>query len=292
MLIQDALQGAGNAGANGAEDALIDPTLVDKLLDYGAWGPPLLAALAVLVIGWWITRLVTGIARRAMTSRQLDPMLTGFLAHMVYMVLMTLVIITALGQIGVKTTSFIAILGAAGLAIGFALQGSLSNFAAGVMVIFFRPFKVGDYIEAGGTEGLVEEIMIFATVLKTRDNKKIIVPNAALTDGNIVNHTAEPTRRIDMVFGISYSDDIPQAEGILRAILERDQRILDEPRPDVLCAELGDSSVNFYVRPWVKTEDYFDVLFHVTREVKMRFDAEGVSIPFPQRDVHLHQVPA
>ena len=267
-----------------------DRNLWQEFLDWESWVPSVLAALAVLVIGWWVAKLITGITRRALNNRKLDPMLSGFLCHILYMGLMTIVIISALSQVGIQTTSFVAVLGAAGLAIGFALQGSLSNFAAGVMVIFFRPFQVGDYIAAGGTEGLVQEIMLFATVLKTRDNKRIIVPNSALTDGNIVNHTAEPTRRVDMVFGVSYSDDIPKAESILKSIVDGDGRILKDPEPDILCAELGDSSVNFYVRPWCNTDDYFDVLFHVTREVKLRFDAEGISIPFPQRDVHLHQV--
>ncbi len=266
-------------------------TLAERAQEFALdFGPRVLAAVLVFIIGWWVAKLLTKLARRTMEARSIDAMLVGFLSHMVYMALMTLVVITAMGQLGVQMTSFIAVLGAAGLAVGFALQGSLSNFAAGVMIILFRPFKVGDYVEGGGTEGVVLEILIFATILRTRDNKRIVVPNAAMTDGNIVNHTAEDTRRVDMCFGISYADDIPKAEKVLKDILDAEARILKDPAPDILLAELADSSVNFYVRPWVKTDDYFDVLFHVTREVKLQFDAESISIPFPQRDVHLHQV--
>ena len=266
-------------------------TIMDHIEAFAVeWAPMVLAAVVTLIIGWWISKMLVGILRRVMNNRKVDPMLTGFLCHIAYMGLLTVVVISALGQLGVETTSFVAVIGAAGLAIGFALQGSLANFASGVMIIFFRPFKVGDFIEGGGVSGLVQEILMFATVLKTRDNKRVIVPNSALTDGNITNYTAEPLRRVDMVFGISYSDEIPKAEEVLRGILADDERILSNPEPEVFMAGLGDSSVDFHVRPWVKTDDYFDVMFHVTREVKIRFDREDISIPFPQRDVHLHQV--
>jgi small conductance mechanosensitive channel len=192
----------------------------------------------------------------------------------------------------VETTSFIAILGAAGLAVGFALQGSLSNFAAGVMLIIFRPFKSGDFIEAGGTIGVVEAIQIFNTVLRTPDNKMVIVPNSNITGGNITNYSAKEDRRIDMVFGIGYDDDLKKAKEILERLISEDSRILKDPAPTVAVSELADSSVNFVVRPWVKTSDYWAVYWDFTEKVKLTFDAEGISIPYPQQDVHMHQVAA
>ena len=202
---------------------------------------------------------------------------------------MTFVIIAALGMLGIQTTSFIAVLGAAGLAVGLALQGSLSNFAAGVLMIIFRPFKVGDFIEGAGTAGVVEEIQIFTTQLRTPDNKTIIIPNAKLTADNIVNFSAKGTRRADMVFGIGYDDDIDKARNIISEILSNEARILKDPPPQVAVSELADSCVNFVVRPWVDADDYWGVVFDVTEAVKKRFDAEGVNIPFPQRDVHLYE---
>jgi small conductance mechanosensitive channel len=199
-------------------------------------------------------------------------------------------VITALGKLNVPTASFVAVIGAAGLAVGFAMQGSLGNFASGVMLILFRPFRVGDYVEAGGTSGSVEEIQVFATTLKTPDNKKIVVPNAAITAANIVNYSAKPVRRVDMVFGIGYGDDIAKAKQIISDILAKDDRVLRDPEPTIAVCELADSSVNLAVRPWVNTPDYWGVLFDVTEAVKLEFDKQGVSIPFPQQDVHMHQV--
>jgi small conductance mechanosensitive channel len=196
-------------------------------------------------------------------------------------------VLAALSTVGVQTASFVAVLGAAGLAVGLALQGSLANFAAGVLLILFRPFRVGDVVEAGGVMGKIEEVQIFTTHFCSFDNKAIIVPNAQITGGTITNFSAKPTRRVDLVFGVSYSDDLSQVKKVLEEILTQDDRVLEDPAPVVNIASLGDSSVNFNCRPWVKAEDYWDVYFDLMKTVKERFDAEGISIPFPQRDVHL-----
>ena len=266
-------------------------TLVEKAQDIiSSWGPNVLKAISILVIGWLVAKLLKGVLRRVLHRAKVEGTLTGFLVSMFYMALMALVIITALGKLGVPTGSFIALIGAAGLAVGFALQGSLGNFAAGVMLIIFRPFKVGDYIEAGGTSGSVEEIQVFATTLKTPDNKAVTIPNSAITTGNITNYSAKPVRRVDMIFGIGYGDDIKKAKQILDNILTKDDRVLKQPERTIAVAELGDSSVNLAVRPWVKTEDYWGVFFDITEAVKLAFDAQGITIPYPQQDVHMHQV--
>jgi small conductance mechanosensitive channel len=284
-----------------AAPALADENLVEsgsKLVEYivdwlGKNGMDiavnLLTALAILVIGWWLAKFLTGILRRVL-KKHVDETLTSFVCSLAKMGLVTLVIITAIGRLGVETTSFVAILGAAGLAVGFALQGSLANFASGVMLIFFRPFVAGDYVEAGGTAGVVLEVGIFATVLKTPDNKRITIPNSGITDGTIINFSAHDTRRVDLVFGIGYDDDIKKAKEILMGILTADERVLSDPAPVVAVGELADSSVNFICRPWVKTDDYWGVYWDVTEQVKLQFDAAGVSIPFPQQDVHMHEV--
>ena len=253
-----------------------------------AYGIPLLKALAVLVIGYFVAKIITGLIRRAMQRSQVDSTLIGFVGNLTYMALMVLVVISALGQLGVNTTSFAAVIGAAALAIGFALQGSLANFAAGVMLILFRPFKAGDFIEAGGVAGIVEEVQVFATVMRTGDNKRVIVPNGSITGGSITNYSANDKRRVDMVFGIGYGDDIAKAKQILTSIIEEDSRILKDPAPTIAVSELADSSVNFVVRPWCATGDYWAVMFDTTEKVKLQFDAAGVSIPFPQTDVHVH----
>ena len=253
------------------------------------WGPAVISAVATLIIGWIVAKILRGILRRVMTRAKVEPTLTGFLSSLFYIAAMTLVVVSAIGKLGVQTMSFVAVLGAAGLAVGFALQGSLANFAAGVLLIIFRPFKVGDYVEAGGVAGSVEEIQIFATHFKTPDNKAVIVPNAAISGGNITNYSAKDTRRIDLVFGIGYGDDIRKAKEILAGILAKDDRILKDPEPTVAVGELGESSVNIVCRPWVKTVDYWAVLFDVTEAVKTQFDAQGITIPFPQQDVHMYQ---
>ena len=254
------------------------------------YGTKLLAAIAIFVIGRWVAKGVTGILRKAMRRAKADDMLVGFLGNIVYGLLLTFVVIAALSQIGIETTSLAAILAAAGLAIGLALQGSLSNFAAGVMIIIFRPFGKGDYIEAAGTAGAVHDISIFTTTLKTPDNKTVIIPNSGVTGGNITNYSAEAKRRVDLVVGIGYNDDIKQAKTVLQQIIAADARVLEDPAPVVAVSELADSSVNFVVRPWVKTADYWDVYWDLTEAVKVTFDKEGISIPFPQQDVHMHDV--
>jgi small conductance mechanosensitive channel len=256
-------------------------------LDYG---PQVVAALATLVLGWIGAKIARAILRKVMTRARVDVTLIGFTTNMVYMLLLAFVFISALGALKVETGSFVAIVGAAGLAIGFALQGSLANLAAGVMIIIFRPFRVGEFIEAAGTTGDVVEIQTFSTILNTKDNKRIVIPNGQLMGNTIINYSANPTRRVDMVMGIGYGDDIKKAKDLLMEILKAHPLVLDKPEPAVGVASLGDSSVNLNVRPWCKPADYFTVWSEITEAVKLRFDAEGISIPFPQRDVHLHQV--
>lgn len=249
----------------------------------------LISAAVVLVVGIWATKLIKKLVISLMEKKGIEPMLISFASSITYVALIAFVIVAALGQLGVQTTSFIAIIGAAGLAIGLSLQASLSNFAAGVMIIFFRPFKVGDFVEAGGVSGVVEGIQIFSTRMRTGDNKAIIVPNSSITGGNITNYSAKDTRRVDLVFGIGYDDDIKQAKKVLTDIVEKEKRILKDPEPLIAVSELADSSVNFIVRPWVKKEDYSGVRYALIEAVKLRFDKEGISIPYPQQDVHMHQ---
>ena len=253
------------------------------------FGVKLITAVIILIVGRWVVGIVGGAIRRLMTKREAEPALISFIGSLVRVLLMAFVVIAALSQLGIQTTSLVAILGAAGLAIGLALQGSLANFAAGVLMLIFKPFKVGDYVQAGGESGTVEEIRIFTTQLKTPDNKTIIIPNAQITSGSITNYSAKDTRRVDMVFGIGYDDDIKKAKQVISDILANDERVLKDPAPMIALSELADSSVNFVVRPWVKSADYWGVFFDTHEAVKERFDAEGVGIPFPQRDVHLYQ---
>ena len=249
----------------------------------------IISAAVVLVAGIWAAKLIKKLVVSLMENKEIEPMLISFASSITYIALVAFVIIAALGQLGIQTTSFIAIIGAAGLAIGLSLQASLSNFASGVMIIFFRPFKVGDFVEAGGVSGVVEGIQIFSTQMRTGDNKAIIVPNASITSSNITNYSAKDERRIDLIFGIGYDDDIKQAKNVLADIVKKEKRILKDPQPLIAVSELADSSVNFVVRPWVKTEDYSGVLYALTEAVKLRFDKEGISIPYPQQDVHMHQ---
>ena len=253
-----------------------------------AWGPKVAGALGTLVGGWIAAKIVRAILRRAMTRAKVDSTLVGFIANLAYMGLITFVFIAAIGVMGVDTNSFVAVMAAAGLAIGFALQGSLSNCAAGVMIILFRPFKTGDFIEGGGIVGVVEEILVFSTIMKTPDNKRIIVPNANMTGANIINYSANPTRRVDLMFGIGYDDDIKKAKEIFERIVADHPLVLKDPEPQIVVGELADSSVNFHVRPWCKTDDYWTVYFDIMERVKLALDEEGISIPFPQRDIHVH----
>lgn len=250
----------------------------------------IIIAAAILFGGIWIAKRIKKYIAVVMEKQEVDALLASFTSNIAYVALIAFVVIAALSQLGIQTTSFIAIIGAAGLAIGLSLQSSLSNFASGVMIIAFRPFKVGDFIEAGGVSGVVEGIQIFSTQMRTGDNKAMIVPNSNITSGNITNYSAKDTRRVDMVFGIGYDDDIKKAKDILIKLLEDDERILKDPEPLVAVSELADSSVNFVVRPWVKAGDYWAVKFDYNETVKLTFDKEGISIPFPQQDVHLHKV--
>ena len=243
-----------------------------------------------MILGWIISRLITATIRRLMTRARVEPSIVGFTANLLYFAMMAFVIIAALQKLGLQTNSLVAAIGAAGLAVGFALQGSLSNFAAGIILILFRPFRVGDYIEGAGIAGTVQEIQVFATTFNTPDNKKIIVPNAQLTGGAITNYSAMPTRRIDLTFAISYTDNIDAAKSIIADVLKNDPRILPDPAPLIAVAELADSSVNIIARPWVKPADFWDVRFDAIEAVKKAFDARNITIPFPQHDVHVRQV--
>jgi small conductance mechanosensitive channel len=254
------------------------------------YGLKVIAAIAIFVIGRYVAIAVRGVLRRTLRKSAVDETLVTFVVNVAYTLLLAFVVIAALGQLGVQTASFVAVVGAAGLAIGLALQGSLANFAAGVLMIIFKPFKAGDYIEAGGIAGTVEGLSIFTTELKTPDNKKVIVPNAKITSDNIVNYSAKDQRRIDIVAGVSYRDDLDKVRQVLKGILDEDERILKDPAPTIGVLALADSSINFAVRPWVKTGDYWAVYFDTHEKIKKRFDAEGISIPFPQRDVHLYKV--
>lgn len=256
------------------------------LMEYGI---KVIAAIAIFLIGKWVARLLTDFLKRVMQRAEIEATLINFAGNMSYAVLLVFVVLAALNQLGIQTTSFIAVIGAAGLAIGLAMQDSLSNFAAGVMMIIFRPFKVGDFIEAAGTSGTATNINIFTTSLKTGDNRVIHIPNGNIISGNIINYSANDTRRIDMVFGIGYEDNIKQAKSIIEEALKADDRVLEEPIPTIGVGELADSSVNIVVRPWVKSGDYWPTHFALHEDIKERFDAAGISIPYPQSDVHIHK---
>ena len=262
------------------------PMLQEYAVDYGL---KIIAALVIFVIGRWVAKGLRGIARKVMNKRKIDPTVVNFACSLIYVTLLVFVILAAIGQLGVETTSFIAVIGAAGLAVGLALQGSLANFAAGFLLIIFRPFKVGDYVEAGGTAGVVEEVQVFTTKLKTPDNKLIIIPNSKITSDNITNYSAKETRRVDFTFGVSYGDDLDKVRSVLKEIIAADDRIMKDPEPVIVVSALADSSVNFTVRVWAATSEYWNIFFDLTEKAKKRFDAEGISIPFPQRDVHMFQ---
>lgn len=256
----------------------------------GTYSLKLIAAILILIIGNWLSRKIVKLLSKVLEKSNVDITLIGFLSNITYYALIVMVVIAAAGQLGINTTSFLTIVGAAGLAIGLALKDSLSNFAAGVMLILFRPFRVGDIVSAGGVTGKVGRVNIFSTILNTADNQRVIVPNNNITSNVITNITANPTRRVDLVIGIGYGDNILEAKKTLEKIIANDSRILKDPAPKVAVSELADSSVNFVVRPWVNTEEYWDVYFDLTETIKTTFDQEGISIPFPQRDVHLfHQ---
>ena len=268
----------------------LDVNQLQKVIDWLAfYGLRLLGALAILLFGKWLARFLTKLLRRLLNARTVESTLVSFSCNMLYATLMTFVAIAAINQLGVQTTSFIAVLGAAGLAIGLALQGSLANFAAGVMILLFKPFKVNDFIEASGVLGIVEDLHIFTTQIRTGDNKTIFVPNGKLLGDNIVNYSQKPTRRIDLVIGVAYDANLQRTKEVLLETVHKDERILADPAPVVAVSELADSSVNLVVRPWVQTADYWNVRFDLTEAIKVRLDQEGIGIPFPQRDVHLYQ---
>jgi len=254
------------------------------------FGKNVVLAILIFYIGKFVISLIVRGIRKVMRTREVDKTLETFVCNLVRTVLLVIVIIAAIGQLGIQTTSFIAIFGAAGLAVGLALQGSLSNFAAGVLIVLFRPYRVGDFIEAAGIAGVVEEVQILTTMFKTGDNKQIIVPNAQIMGSIITNYSANDTRRVDMVVGVSYDDDLDKVRSALQELVNEEDRILDEPACTIAVSELADSTVNFVVRPWVKTSDYWGVMFDMTEAIKKRFDQKGISFPFPQQDVHVHTV--
>lgn len=254
------------------------------------FGINLVTAIAIFYIGRMVVRLVTRAMRKLMNAREVDPILITFISNLVNMILLVVLIVAAVGALGVPTASFVAMIGAAGLAVGLALQGSLSNFAAGVLIVLFRPYKVGDWIEAAGVAGSVEGVQILTTILKTGDNKKIVVPNGQIMGSVITNFSANETRRIDLDIGVGYDDDLDKTRKTLEDIIAADDRILEEPAPKIAVSALGDSAVNFVVRPWVNTPDYWSVRFDLVEAIKKRFDQEGISFPYPQQDVHLHKV--
>lgn len=265
--------------------------VMDQIIPFiTRYGLQVIGAILILIIGRIVAGLVGSGVRRTMERAGADKGLIGFVSSLARALVLIFAVIAALGKFGVETASFVAVLGAAGFAIGFAMQGSLSNFASGVMILVFRPFKVGDAVEAAGSTGVVKEIGIFTTTMSTFDNKKIIIPNSAIMGGTITNINAFDTRRVDMTAGIGYDDDIGKAKEILEGILSSHPKVLADPAPNVQMNEMADSSLNFIVRPWVKTEDYWTVFFEVNRSIKEEFDKANISIPFPQRDVHLHQV--
>ena len=264
--------------------------LVEKLVNpetYLPWLINLGVAIAIVFFGRYVVKFLMMIARRVLARAGFDEILQNFICSIAKSFLYLVLLVVALDQIGVDTTSLIALIGAAGLAIGLALQDSLKNFASGVMLIVFRPFTEGDFVEAGGTSGSVKKVNIFSTVMKSPDNKEIIVPNGEIFSGTIINYSANDERRVDWVFGIGYGDDLKKAKTIIQSLVESDERIKTDPEPLIVVGELGDSSVNLIVRAWVATGDFWDVKFEMTENVKLAFDEQGISIPFPQMDVHM-----
>ena len=261
---------------------------MEKYLELGEafllkYGPSVLSALFVLIIGLFVIKMIIKLAKKVMNKSKIDITLQKFLGNLLGWALKILLIVTVITQLGVETTSFAAIIASAGLAVGLALQGSLSNFAGGVLIMIFKPFKLGDLVEAQGEIGVVKEIEIFTTKLTGLSNKEIIIPNASLSNGNIVNYTTEGTRRVDLVIGVSYDADIKQTKEVLLEVLTSNPKVLKDPAPAVTVSELADSSVNFAVRPWSKTEHYWDVYFEVTENVKIALDKAGIEIPYPHQ---------
>lgn len=288
-----------NAAASGEVEAVLNggidwPQLAATIQENGinyamTFGKNLLIAVAIYYVGKLVVSMLVRGMRKVMQAREVDKTLEVFLCNLVRMALMFVVIIAAIGQLGIETASFIGIFAAAGLAVGLALQGSLSNFAAGVLIVLFRPYRVGDFVEAAGIAGVVEQVQILTTILRTGDNKQVIVPNGQIMDSIITNYSAKDTRRVDMVIGVSYDDDLDKVRKTLQEIIAADDRVLQDPAPVIAVAALADSSVNFNVRPWVNTPDYWNVMWDLTEAIKKRFDQEGITFPFPQQDVHIHK---
>ena len=261
--------------------------IYDLVITYGL---KILYAVIVLLVGLWVIKVITRSIHNLMDKKAIDASLRPFLKSIVSMTLKVVLLITVLGIVGVEMTSFIAILGAAGLAVGLALSGTLQNFAGGVIILMFKPFKVGDFVEVQDYMGVVKEIQIFSTIIITVDNRVVIIPNGGLSTGSLINYSALPTRRVDLTFGIGYSDDIDKTKALIHRLADEHELVLNSPATFIAISELADSSVNFTVRLWVKTADYWTVYFDMIEKVKKAFDKEGISIPFPQRDVHVHNV--
>lgn len=260
---------------------------MDAILEYAM---NIILALAIFFVGKWVVGEVTNLIIKGLRkSSKLDETLVVFFKNIIYYALLIIVILTALKQVGIETTSFLAILGAAGLAIGLALKDSLSNFASGVMIVFFKPFKIGDFVTAGGVSGTITEIHLFNTEFKTGDNQKILVPNASITSGSIINVNAHDKRRVDLLIGVGYEDDIKKVKELLTSIVASHEKVLQDEANKIAVSELADSSVNFIVRAWVNTPDYWDVRFELIETIKTQFDQEGITIPYPQTDVHVYK---
>jgi small conductance mechanosensitive channel len=267
-----------------------EATVVEKMIEaLTLYGMKIIAAVVIVVVGLWISKIIKNCFVKTLQKKEVDPTLVGFFASMLHGGLVIFVVISAISKLGVQTTSFVAVIGAAGLAVGLALQGSLSNFAAGILLILFKPFKVGNFVKAGGEAGVIVEVGIFTTEMKTPDNVQIIIPNSTIMGSAITNVSAHPTRRIDMSLGVGYGDDLNKAKLIMEDLLAADKRVLKDPAVMIAVANLGDSSVEFVVRPWVNSSDYWAVKSDFIKAVKEKFDAEGISIPYPQSDVHLFQ---
>jgi small conductance mechanosensitive channel len=270
---------------------------MDKIQDYWelisrlalTYAPKLLLAIITLLVGLWLIKKVVKLIKKLMLKSSVDPSLQSFLIPLISILFKILLILSVISMVGIETTSFVALLASAGFAIGMALQGSLGNLAGGVLILLFKPYRVGDFIETQGFTGTVKEIHIFNTVLLTVDNKRIYIPNGAISNGAITNFNAEPLRRLDLSFGIGYNSDISKAKEILEQIIKSDKRILDEPQYMIAVGQLSDSSVNLTVRVWCKSEDYWNINFDFNERVKREFDVNGISIPFPQRDIHIYQ---
>lgn len=275
---------------NAPVSQVTEPTVVEKMIEaLSLYGMKIIAAVLIIAVGLWISKIIKSCFLKTLQKKKVDPTLVGFFASMLHGGLVIFVFISAISKLGVQTASFVAVIGAAGLAVGLALQGSLSNFAAGILLILFKPFKVGHFVKAGGEAGVIVEVGIFTTELKTPDNVQIIIPNSTIMGSAITNVSAHPTRRIDMTLGVGYDDDLNKAKQIIEDLLAADERVLKDPVATIAVAKLGDSSVEFVIRPWVNSADYWPVKFDFTKAVKVKFDSEGISIPYPQSDVHVFQ---